>query len=304
MNRASSSVDLRRMRVAVEVARARAITTAAETLGLTQSAVSRTVAELETALGVRLFERLPRGIQLTPAGQRFVDRARRVLADVDDLVTEVHSSPEHISGHLRLGIGAVGTHAMNVCAGFAARYPEVAIATVHASDQDLCPRALNGELDLLIGSSSYLQRWRELSVTRLRRLNFACMVRKSHPLAKLTAPAEIDVLRYPLLMPESVEATYSDIAQCYARHGLPSVRPQYVTNNPALIDLLLQSTDAFFPILHPNPDFGGLGKRFHLIHDAVTLPEHYISFARPTHRPRTEVVAIFEQCLLDALQAG
>ena len=63
-------VDLRHLRTVVEVARAASITTAAQTLGLTQSAVSRTVAEMETALGARLFDRLPRGIKLTEGAGR------------------------------------------------------------------------------------------------------------------------------------------------------------------------------------------------------------------------------------------
>jgi DNA-binding transcriptional LysR family regulator len=98
----TGAVDIKRMRMIVEVARAEAITTAAASLGLTQSAVSRGVAEVEDALGARIFERLPRGIRLTEGGRRFVARARRVLADVDDLVTELRDDRGRVSGRLRI----------------------------------------------------------------------------------------------------------------------------------------------------------------------------------------------------------
>lgn len=298
---ALSQIDIRRMRTVVEVARAEAITTAAQTLGLTQSAVSRTVAELEAALGQRLFERLPRGIQLTDAGQRFVARARCVLADIDDLIAEVTAPPGQLTGRLRLGIAATGAHAACAIAAFARKHPEVAIETMHASEQTLCPRLLHGELDLVIGSSGYLRRWREIEITVLARMFFACMVRRDHPLSRAASPSEAEVLAYPLILPESVELTYANIAQRYAHHGLPLVKPHYVTNNFELIKGLLRATDAFFPLMFPEQTFGGLGEEFLLLRDIVELPTHHVSYAHAAQRPPRRVVETFELCLVEAL---
>jgi len=291
---ALNQIDIRRMRTVIEVARAEAITTAAQTLGLTQSAVSRIVAELEEALGQRLFERLPRGIQLTDAGRRFVDRARCVLADIDDLIAEVAAPPGRLSGRLRLGIAATGAHAICAIGRFASTHPDVAIETVHASEQTLCPRLVHGELDLVIGSSSYLRRWREIEITMLAPLHFACMLRRDHPLSRLSTPTEADVLAFPLILPESVELTYADIAQRYARHGLPLVKPHYVTNNLELVTLLLRRTDAFFPLMFPEETFGGLGESFLLLRGVVDLPVHHVSSARAAQSPRRQLVELFE----------
>ena len=289
-----NQIDIRRMRTVIEVARAEAITTAAQTLGLTQSAVSRIVAELEAALGQRLFERLPRGIQLTDAGRHFVARARCVLADIDDMIAEVAAPPGRLSGRLRLGIAATGAHAIGAIGRFASAHPDVAIETVQASEQTLCPRLVHGELDLVIGSSSYLRRWREIEITMLAPLHFACMLRRDHPLSRLASPTEVDVLAYPLILPESVELTYADIAQRYARHGLPLVKPHYVTNNLELVTLLLRRTDAFFPLMFPEETFGGLGESFLLLRGVVDLPVHHVSSARAAQRPRRQLVELFE----------
>ncbi|MEQ8659919.1 MAG: LysR family transcriptional regulator [Gammaproteobacteria bacterium] len=297
------AIDLRRMRTIVEVARANAITTAAQTLGLTQSAVSRSVAEVEQALGQRLFDRLPRGIELTDAGRLFVARAKRVLADVDDLVAEVSDAPNRVSGRLRIGITATGAHATAALVAFAARHPEVAIETLHASDQSLCPRLLHGEIDLVIGSSSYLGRWRDLELVTLAPLHFGCMVRPDHPLLAIRYPSEREVLGYRMILPESIEPTYSDIAQRYARHGLPRLKPHYVTNNFELIKALLRVTDAFLPMLHPDPAFGTLAEDFAFLRDVVHLPPHHLSYARAPHRPRTRVIEALEQVLVELLGA-
>jgi DNA-binding transcriptional LysR family regulator len=298
MNRgARSQVDLKRMRTVVEVARTESITTAAHTLGLTQSAVSRTVAELEQALGQRLFERTSRGIQITDAGQRLVARAKRLLTDVDDLIADIAAAPHHVTGRLRLGLGITGHHVSGAIAAFAGRHPEISMETTHASEQTLCPRLLHGELDLVIGSSSYLERWRELEVTKLMRLRQACAVRQGHPLTELAAPAEAEILSYPIILPQSVEPSHSDIARRYSELGLPPLKPQYVTNSFELMLMLIKATDAFLLMMHPDDDFGGMAHCCALLRDAVRIPAHFVSVARASQRPSTQVVGLFEQAL-------
>lgn len=292
-----AQVDLRRLRTVLEVARTESITAAANTLGLTQSAVSRTVAELEGALGQRLFERSPRGIQITESGKRLVTRASRVLADVDDLIADVCAAPNALTGRLRVGLGITGHHVCPLMAEFAGAHPDISLETTHASEQNLCARLLHGELDLVVGSSSYLERWRDLDVTRLVRLHQACMARRDHPLAALANPGELDILRYPIVLPQSVEPSQSDLAKRYAELGLPPLKPQYSTNSFELMLALLRATDAFMMMLHPAADFGGLGRHFLLLPDAVRMPTHFVAVARAAQRPRTRVMVLFEQAL-------
>lgn len=296
-------VDLKRMRMVVEVARAEAITTAAESLGLTQSAVSRGVAEVEEALGVRLFDRLPRGSQLTEAGHRFVARARRVLNEVDDLVVEARNDTGSISGRIRVGVISSGAAGTWVLASFARQYHEVAIETSAGTPQSLCPRLLHGEIDLIVGSANYLRRWRELEVTILAPLHFACMMRKNHPLSERQRPSEVEVLRHPVILPETVEPTYSDIAQRFAYHGLPRFQPHYVTDDFGLVRRLVDRTNAFYPLMHPRPDFGGLEREFFMLRGAVDMPTHHVSYARAAHRPRSGAVAALEELLIERLGA-
>ena len=298
MNRGSRAhIDLKRMRTVVEVARTESITSAALALGLTQSAVSRTVAELEGALGQRLFERSSRGIQLTDSGRRLVARAKRLLADVDDLITDLTAPSHHITGRLRLGLGITGHHACEAIAAFAGRHPDISVETTHASEQTLVPRLLHGELDLVIGSSSYLERWRELEVTKLMRLRQACLVRKDHPLTQLAALSEPDIFAYPIILPQSIEPSHSDIARRYAELGLPPLKPQYVTNSYELMLALLRVTDAFLLMLHPKDDFGGIERHLHLLRDTVRIPTHFVSVARAGQRPVTQVVGLFQEAL-------
>ncbi|TNE78034.1 MAG: LysR family transcriptional regulator [Gammaproteobacteria bacterium] len=71
------------MRVFVEVAESNSFVAASRTLGLSAPAVTRTIARLESSLGVRLFNRTTRHVRLTDAGARFFDDAKRILEEVE-----------------------------------------------------------------------------------------------------------------------------------------------------------------------------------------------------------------------------
>jgi DNA-binding transcriptional LysR family regulator len=296
---ATSAIDLKRMRAVVEVARAESVTGAAEALGLTQSAVSRSVGEVEDALGVLLFERLPRGLRATPAGRHFVEGARRLLGGVDELVSDARQESARIAGRLRVGLISSGGNAAGAIAAFARSHSDVAIETRTGSPQELCPQLQHDQLDLIVGSSSYLRRWRELAVTVLSPLHFACMVRRGHPLAERTPLSEREVLRYPVILPETIEPTYSDLAQRFIRHRLPPLRPHYVTDDFGLACRLVRDTDAFYPVMHASDEFGGLGAEFALLRDALRLPKHELCVARAARRPQSAIASAFDQLLVE-----
>lgn len=77
---------------------------AAEAVHVTQPTLSAAIKELETILGTTLVERGARGAVLTPAGVAVVDRARRVMAEAEDLVVAAQAAGEPLSGSFKLGV--------------------------------------------------------------------------------------------------------------------------------------------------------------------------------------------------------
>lgn len=116
-------VELRQLRCLVAIAEQGTFTDAAIALGVSQAAVSRTLASLERALGVRLLRRTSREVTPTAAGQRVLAQARRVLGEVDDLIRAASS------GHSQVRIGyawsALGRHTAAFQRRWAQREPEV-----------------------------------------------------------------------------------------------------------------------------------------------------------------------------------
>ena len=80
------------------------VTRAARRLNLSQPALSAQLAQLEDALGVRLFERDRRRVLLTSAGRDLVERARRVLSEAEDLVDAAARAGDPLSGRLSVGV--------------------------------------------------------------------------------------------------------------------------------------------------------------------------------------------------------
>ncbi|MET8804308.1 LysR family transcriptional regulator [Streptomyces sp. NPDC004546] len=124
-------VELRQLRCLVAIVDEGTFTDAAIALGVSQAAVSRTLAGLERALGVRLLRRTSREVTPTATGLRVVAQARRVLADVATLVKEA------TSGHTRLRIGyawsGVGRHTVAFQRRWSAAHPGIDLHLVRVN---------------------------------------------------------------------------------------------------------------------------------------------------------------------------
>ena len=92
------NVELRYLRALVAVADSQTFTDAAISLGTSQAAISRSVAALERALGLRILQRTTRNVTPTPAGERIIEHARRVL----DVVAMLERATQDHSGELRV----------------------------------------------------------------------------------------------------------------------------------------------------------------------------------------------------------
>ncbi|MET0134300.1 MAG: LysR family transcriptional regulator [Kibdelosporangium sp.] len=124
-------VELRHLRCLIAIIDSGGFTDAARELGISQPAVSRTLATLEDVLEVRLLRRTSREIVLTAAGARVLARARRVVAEIEDLAREAKS------GHGRLRIGhawaALGEHTLEFQRRWTQQHPDVSLHLVRTN---------------------------------------------------------------------------------------------------------------------------------------------------------------------------
>lgn len=140
------SVDSEAVRTFVLAARLGQLQHAADDLGVTQQAVSKRIAALERELGVRLFARNPRGVELTVDGQAFLTHARNVVAHVDRAVSAVRPG----SRALRIDVLGLRSAQAVVLHDYWRAHPEVDldVVTIRASDaRNTVAAVQSGEVD-------------------------------------------------------------------------------------------------------------------------------------------------------------
>ena len=297
-----NQLETKRLRYIVEVSKSGSITTAAETLSITQSALSQNIAEVEDVLGVKLFNRLPRGVLLTEAGEIFVARAKSILYEVDELFTNVLESQQLVTGRLKIGVTPAGfiAHLRSAITDIATEYPGIAIETVSGSADQLCPMLVHGEVNLVVGMTSTLSRWKELQIKQMAPLHVAILVRKNHPLTLLENPTEQDLLKYPVIGTNSQTVVSSIIAPIYARNGMPYL-PRYLTDDPEVNLRLVTTTDAFWPLMDPNPELG-YSEDYQLLRGIYDIPATYLGYATNAKSMNPNLINTFDVAFANYLQ--
>ncbi|BAL89028.1 putative LysR-family transcriptional regulator [Actinoplanes missouriensis 431] len=146
-------MELRQLSYVEAVARYGGFTRAAERLHVAQSAVSAQIKALEAELGLALFARTTRRVALTPAGELFVARARRVLAELDGARTEIHEITSVVHGRVSIGAtAALGPYDLpQALTRFRDRFPGIAVRLRSGLVTGLLGALDEGELDLVVG---------------------------------------------------------------------------------------------------------------------------------------------------------
>lgn len=125
----STVMDIRQMQYLLEVARLKSFTKAADALYITQPTMSKTIKSMEEDLGVVLFDRIGKTIELTDAGQLIVQQAQQIVASFQNLMAELDDLRNLKKGHIRIGLPPMvgASFFPRVIGGFHERYPEITI---------------------------------------------------------------------------------------------------------------------------------------------------------------------------------
>lgn len=145
-------LNVGRLRVLIEVARQGSFSAAADALDYTQSAVSQQIATLEAETGMTMFERRPRGVRLTQAGEALVQHAEGILARLEAAEAELSEIAGLRAGRLRMAsFPTAGATLMPLAiATFRSRHPLVQLTLSEGEPEQIVPRLRAGELDLAL----------------------------------------------------------------------------------------------------------------------------------------------------------
>jgi DNA-binding transcriptional LysR family regulator len=214
-------ITLKQFRYFLAVSETASVAAAARMINIAQSAVTKSVQELETALGVRLFERSSKGMVLTQEGHRFQSSARKVIAAVGEAAELTRGRAETLTGNLTIGVTSLvaGYYLADLFSRFQRSHPSVNVSVVEDSPQFLEHLLINGEVDLAIMVSNALGDPQALVVEELTSSPSRVWMASSHALAEKPELTLAECALYPQVVLEA-DRVESVLSALWSRHGL------------------------------------------------------------------------------------
>ncbi|MFS7220240.1 LysR family transcriptional regulator [Rahnella inusitata] len=229
--------SLSSLNVFVHVAETRSFVAAGRILGVSASAVGKSIARMETKLKVRLFHRSTRSVTLTAEGALFLERSRRIVAELEAAESELSQLSENPRGRLRLSLPLVSTLLLPVLGEFMRRYPDIeldldftdrvvdvveegfdaVVRTGQMVDSRLSMRKLGKFRHLLVGSPAYFAEYgwprepQDLLTHRCLHFRYP----NSGKLEPWPVPAHVDVA-----LPVSMVCNNIETRLCFSVQGL------------------------------------------------------------------------------------
>ncbi len=185
---------LRQLQYAVAVDETRSFRRAAEQCHVAQPSLSAQLAQMEEALGVRLFERDRRGVLPTAAGEALLTHARRVLTEADDVVEEARRLGDPLAGTLRIGvIPTIAPYLLpDIAPGLRERFPKLTLLWIEARTDALLADLRAGRMDA--GLLARVARMDDLESEILFDDPFVLAGPASHPLLRSKKKVSADEL--------------------------------------------------------------------------------------------------------------
>ena len=243
-------LDLRQLRHVLTLDRHRNFARAAEDIGISQPALSRSIQAVEKTMGAKLFDRDRAGLEPTPVGARLIELARPLLMQARVAEREIEQLLGLSGGLLRIG---AGPYASEISVGKAvgrlvARHPAIRADVMVADWPELFRMVLAGELDIAVAEVSHATGDDRVVVEPLPEHQAFFFCRAGHPLAGRTDLTAEEVGTYPLaltLVPRRLLehlGTAAGVASNDAREG--SSTPHFRVETPYLARAIVRESDA------------------------------------------------------------
>ncbi|NZA28649.1 LysR family transcriptional regulator [Luteimonas sp. SJ-92] len=241
----ASRLKTRHLLLLLHLHEQRSVLRAAEAASMTQPAASKLLAEMESVLGVKLFERHARGVEPTWYGQALIRRARSALSEIGRAHDEIAALRGGRMGQAAIGtVVNPGTNLVPQAVALVKRdFPDIMIRVEMDYSRPLVARLLDGRLDIVIGRIMGPEGAAELDFEPLADEPHSVIVRAGHPLAGRERLQHADLVDYGWILPPAASVLRARLDSVFLERGLR--RPHNIIETSALpvITNLLRSGD-------------------------------------------------------------
>lgn len=239
-------MNFTKLKYVIAVDRAQSVSVAAKTLNISQSAVTKAVADIEAELGITLFDRRARGVDTTPEGRAFADRAARILSDVETLEADMTAARQKREALLRVAVTPASLEGLM----------NRAVLDVIASDPDLrlhlfamplevsLQQLRQGDIDAVVGPRRVLDDDPRTVCTPLPDLKPLLYVRKDHVLATQKGLSVDDITHYPIVAPDIQNPIIPPLLEVLASLGGDPMRRLHIIGSYQIASRLVETGNA------------------------------------------------------------
>jgi len=217
-------MEIRQLRALVAIAETHTFTAAAERVHVTQAAISMQIRQLELETGMLLFVRTPRRCVLTHAGERLLERARRILREHDDALAELSELSGTAHGRLRLGTASAmfsSDQLPRILKILRTRCENVEVTVTSGTSETLVKQIVAGDLDIAFVSLPV--EVRGVQTELMIKDELIAIANPEHPLAHKRVISAFELAGQKLILGERGGNTRRLIDQFFAEAGLRPV---------------------------------------------------------------------------------
>jgi DNA-binding transcriptional LysR family regulator len=236
----------RRLLYVVATARYGSFTAAADRVGVTQSAITKSVADLERQLGYSIFNRTARGVILTDEGRSFVERASRLLDEAQDLMRGASAGSDPYNGVLRIGVCPASLEWLLVepLSTLIARHPRIRLDIVGGSFDKIVQQLRAGAVDVALGYEAAFLEQPDFRRETLPPMLTTFFVRRGHPILDCEEITQAEIAKYDLISPSGSSPYDYMWRQIYEEAGVDPQERLHIVDYFPIVERLVRSTDA------------------------------------------------------------
>jgi len=227
----STRVHLRQINCFIEVARNGSIKRTADALNVSQPGVTRTIKELEAALGAELFDRIPTGVTLTPYGEALLRHAMPAIAELNAGFAEIEALKNSAEGRIRIG----GSHLPMsrllpvAVARLKRQRPQLNISVIPGTYEQLVPALRTGEIDMIYGRRGDPTEMSGLMFETFFKDRMVIAALPDHPATRRNRAELADLVDYPWIIPLPRTAVRDCLNRIFLKSKVPFPRNCFET---------------------------------------------------------------------------
>ena len=213
---------------------------AAEKLAISQPAISKAISDLERDLGVALFDRSSRGVELTPSGHILLRRGRAMLDELQQGLQEIENLSDPTVGKVRIGsVDAWSAFISTLVERTSRRYPKIVYEVMFGASDMTFTALRNRSLDVVISRAALARSQPDLNIEVLFHDQICVVTSVAHPLARRRKIALRDLLDERWVMGPPGSFLHQLMLEAFRAEGLPMPNAMVTTlSTPLRLDLL------------------------------------------------------------------